>query len=379
MDENPETADGFLLKEKNTLVISLKENMFTEKENIFLKDNDFIVSFFCYQSGVHAVRIKNIRGEMTVLPFLGQQIWRAEFDNRPLQMKSMFKYPVYGKTYLKNYGAYLIHCGLTGMGNPGSGDTHELHGELPSAYYNHVYLFYKSNPVPAIGIGGTFHYREAFSCNYLFSPVLWLRNDSSIIEMEAVIENRRKSDFEYMYLTHINFNYIGNSRLFYSAPCKPDDIVIRDFVPSGKTLKPEYILLKEKIKNNPSLHHHILPDDPYDPEILLSLKYVPDEEGSAHSLLIHPDGYAFYVNHRPDEYTHAVRWITNTCDEKAIGLVLPCTAEPEGYKASKAKGTLEKLEPGEMRKYHCNFGILNPKEAEPVKELIQFTMDKEYT
>ena len=111
----------------------------------------------------------------------------------------------------------------------------------------------------------------------------------------------------------------------------------------------------------------------------MSLKYIPDDDGWAHSLLRHTDGFAYYVGHRPDEYEHTVRWITNTGDEKAVGLALPCTAQPEGYTSEKQKGNMKILKSGQKKIFHCRFGILDQEEAESVQQLIQLTMKNIYT
>ncbi len=59
-----------------------------------------------------------------MLPFQGMQIWSAEMDGQNLTMKSMFAEPHPTRTYLENYGGFLLHCGATAMGVPSKGDTH---------------------------------------------------------------------------------------------------------------------------------------------------------------------------------------------------------------------------------------------------------------
>ena len=93
-------------------------------------------NLFLYPSGVHAIRLVNSRGEIIILPFQGQQIWSAIFDERELSMRSMFSIPKPTRSYLENYGGFLLHCGATAMGVPGDNDTHPLHGELPNAPRN---------------------------------------------------------------------------------------------------------------------------------------------------------------------------------------------------------------------------------------------------
>ena len=197
-----------MINTNNSLVINLKNVLFTEHEKKLLDYKKLHVSVFRYSTGVEAVRVKNARGEFVILPFLGQQIWKIEFDNRPLAMTSVFEEPQQGKSYLENYGAFLLHCGLTGMGNPGRDDTHPLHGELPAAEYAEAYIIMKTDPVLSLGIGGNFRYKKAFANNYSFEPVVWIDENTSVISMEVTIENKKNSDLEYMYLTHINFNFI---------------------------------------------------------------------------------------------------------------------------------------------------------------------------
>ena len=90
--------------------------MFNEKERPLCQFDAFSITTFRYKSGVAALRIINARGEIIVLPFQGQQVWRANFDGRELTMRSMFDEPVSTREYLENYGAFMIHCGITGLG-----------------------------------------------------------------------------------------------------------------------------------------------------------------------------------------------------------------------------------------------------------------------
>ena len=94
--------------------IELYDQMFNEKERSLCQFDAFSITTFRYNSGVAALRIINARGEIIVLPFQGQQIWRANFDGRDLTMRSMFDEPVSTRDYLENYGAFMIHCGITG-------------------------------------------------------------------------------------------------------------------------------------------------------------------------------------------------------------------------------------------------------------------------
>jgi hypothetical protein len=78
---------------------------------------------------------------------------------------------------------------------------------------------------------------------------------------------------------------------------------------------------------------------------------------------VHPDGYASSIRHRPSQLRHGVRWICRTADQDCLGIVLPATAEPEGYAAEKAKGNVGTLAGGASVRYEIEAGLLTPVEA----------------
>ena len=115
--------------------INLDAVTFARHEEILVRHGALKVVAYRYASGVKALRVENGVGTVVLLPYQGQQIWDAVFHGRRLTMRSMFDEPVDTTDYLGNYGGFLLHCGATGMGNVGPGDSHALHGELPSARF----------------------------------------------------------------------------------------------------------------------------------------------------------------------------------------------------------------------------------------------------
>ena len=146
--------------------IDLHRSSFESRERRLLETGEFTVSAFRYDSGIEALRVCNARGEIIVLPFKGQQIWRAGFDGRDLTMRSMFDEPVDTQVYLETYGAFMIHCGLAGLGAPGPDDTHPLHGELPNAPFQKAWLVIDEGEGTLV-VGGSYRHTVAFSTNYL--------------------------------------------------------------------------------------------------------------------------------------------------------------------------------------------------------------------
>ena len=56
--------------------------------------------------------------------------------------------------------------------------------------------------------------------------------------------------------------------------------------------------------------------------------------------------------------------------QDALGLLLPATAEPEGYTAEKAKGNIKVLPPGGEFRFSLETGALSPAEAKEMEAKI---------
>jgi hypothetical protein len=109
--------------------IYLYEDFFTKEEREVFALGNLSASLFTYSTGVKAVRLKNDRGAIVLLPYMGQMIWRAEFDGYDMTMKTIFDEPIGAKeVFGETYGCFLMHCGLTAMGNPTAEDDHKPHG-----------------------------------------------------------------------------------------------------------------------------------------------------------------------------------------------------------------------------------------------------------
>ena len=89
--------------------IFLQPKQFRERETPLLADREFTCSTFRYESGVCALRLKNSRGEIVMLPYQGQQIWSASFDGRDLTEDSSA--PAFNLSYsrqLKGGGGFSL-------------------------------------------------------------------------------------------------------------------------------------------------------------------------------------------------------------------------------------------------------------------------------
>jgi hypothetical protein len=351
--------------------INLQPYFFTEAEKTLAEYAGLTASTFLYPTGVAGLRLANQVGQIVMLPFQGQQIWDVQFYGRTLTMKSMFNTPYPTTQYLHTYGGFLLHCGATAMGVPTAEDLHPLHGELPNAPYQLAQLLIGEDERGVyMGITGSYQYTVAFSHNYVARPLVKFYANSSRISISMTVKNLKRSEMELMYLGHINFRPVDNGKLVYSAPCDPDHVRVRSSIPSHISPPAGYREFLRELETNPEKHNLLAPDLAFDPEVVFFIDYLTDEAGWAHSMQVHPDGSADFISHRPAELDHGVRWISRTADQDALGLILPATAEPEGYTAEKAKGYIKVLPPGGEFRFSLEAGALSPAEAKEMEAKI---------
>jgi hypothetical protein len=352
--------------------IQLQPYFFTEAEQTLAEYEGLTASIFRYRSGVCGLRLSNQLGQMIMLPFQGQQIWHLEFYKRTLTMKSMFNQPYPTTEYLKTYGGFLLHCGATAMGVPTAEDRHALHGELPNAPYQTAELLIGQDERGMyLGLTGSYQYTVAFNHNYIARPLVKLYANSSLVPISMDIHNLKRSAMELMVMAHVNFRPVDDGRLVYSAPCDPEHVRVRSSIPSHVSPPPGYREFLAELEAHPEKHNLLKPDLAFDPEAVFFIDYLTDEAGWAHSMQIHPDGSADFISHRPDQLDHGVRWISRTADQDALGLILPATAEPEGYTAEKAKGNIKLIPAGGLFHFDLEVGALTPGEATKVEAKIK--------
>ncbi len=346
--------------------IHLQPGFFGERERLCIETPDGLsAALFRYDSGVAAVRLTNKHGHLIMLPFQGQQIWRAEMRGRDLTMRSMFTEPAANVPYLQSYGAFFLHCGFTAIGPAvAPTDNYPLHGELPQARYQAAHIELGSDARGAyIALGGSYQHTVAFSCNYRAEPLVKLYADSSMFEIGLRVTNLKETPMDYMYLGHINFRPVNYGRLVYSARVSPQTVRVRASIPPHIPATPAYRELLKTLAVKPELHHVLTPEQRYDPEAVFSIDYLADSDGYGHTLHVLPDGNGDYVRHRPDQLDKVIRWLCRTAEQDALGMAEVATAEVEGFAAEKAKGNVKSLAAGATWQCAVDVGALTPDET----------------
>lgn len=347
--------------------IYLKKSMFNEKEFLFVENGSMKVTAFKYSTGVEALKIENEKGYFIILPFQGQQIWRAHFCGKELVMKTKFLEPVPTTEYLKTYGGFLLHCGINNTGSPQEGEKpYPQHGEIPNAEYNTAYIDVEDD---YISVGGELLYDVSFTKNYTFSPECRLYKNDSVLKVKVTIENRRHYPMEYMYLCHINFRPIDGAELLYSAnSVKPVRGNYEGLPKEQRNRLTNYI---DRIDDDYTIHHKVGDENQvYDPELCFLIDYKSDDNNRTYTMQYTEDG-ACYVSHDTKVLPVGVRWISRTLDEDSMGMILPSTSEHLGYRNAKEKGQVKILGPMEKVEFLIEAGWLLKEKADEVRDKIE--------
>ena len=356
--------------------IQLREQMFSDKEQLFLDDGELKAYLFRYDSGVCGVKLENSKGYIVVLPYQGQMVWDAVFCGRSLKMKNACRIPKFRKEFRDTYGCYVMHCGLLRMGCPSEKDTHPHHGELPYVTYDEAAIVSGEDEKGRyLAVTGLYEYYKVFADHYAARPMTKLYAGSSLIDIRLEVENMGSAPMDLMYQCHINNAAEAGAKIYQTLPWDEEHMSARLSIPQYSEVNPKFLELLDRVREDVSVTRVIGKDDVYDPEIVTFLRSpVKDENGFVHYLYQHPDGSADYTTYDANVLNCAVRWIVYHRDWQAMGMVLPGTAEPEGYLAEKEKGNVRSLPGGETFVSEITAGYLPPEEAEQKKELIQRIM-----
>jgi hypothetical protein len=363
--------------------ITIQPSFFDDRPRELLKNKSFTVTTLRYSSGVCGIKIQNEKCSLVILPYMGMQIWFAEFCGRNLTMKSIFEEPLATAKYGDNYGAFLLHCGLTNMGCPAEGEDYPLHGELPFARYQEVYTGTgRDDKDEYLALGGTYIYKNSQEYYYAYTPELRLYRNATVAEMFISIENRRtKNPLDYMFMCHINWLAAEGSRIVYSAPGDREHIAVYPTILGEDSERAQAIkAYGEQLAANPLLGDILdSKTQAYDPEMCLNYTYRGDEQGWAHAMQVMPEGDACYVTFRLAELPYALRWICRTGDEDGIGIALPSTGNHLGTRYQKEHGLFNTIPPQGSGTLRFNFGYLPKAEAEKVEQKIKVILEHKKT
>lgn len=343
------------------MILNLKKEFFTDREYVLAENKDMKATAFKYSTGVAALKVENKNGYFIILPFQGQQIWRACFCGRELTMKTMKAEPVPNVAFLKTYGGFLLHCGITSVGAPDA--DHLQHGEIPNIEYDSAYMEIGED---YMAVGGSVDYNVSYVKRYIFSPKCTLTSDATTMKIDVELKNMREDPLEYAYLCHINFAPIYGAKLHYNAKCKTVHRIIPEDMNPDK--KKKLIAQLDRLEKDIHSADTVGEDGQfYQPEICCTMIY----EGDKGYTLQYKEGEgACYVCHPTDALPCSIRWISRYETEDAMGMVLPSTCEHRGYQYIKENGQLKYLDGYGTLKFTMEAGWIDDAKAkETIKKI----------
>ena len=353
--------------------VNFRPSFFGDRPLVLLEDGELKATAFCYESGVCGLKIENEHCSMVVLPYMGQQIWFAEFEGRNLTQKSIFDQPLATTKFGDNYGGLLLHCGLTNINCPGDGEDYPIHGELPFANYPETYAgIGRDEAGTYLAVGGTFVYRNSQEYHYAYSPELRLYAGATVAQMHIDIHNRRANDLEYMFMCHMNWLAVEGSHMVYSAPKDKEHIVVSPTELGGDS--PRAVAIREygkRLVEDPTIGD-VLDSKTQcnDPEMCTTIRYKGDEKGWAHAMQVMPEGDACYVGFDTAKLPYALRWVCRTGDEDGIGIALPTTGTNHSTAYQREHGLFNTLAPYAHDRLRFDFGYLPKERAQEMESHI---------
>ncbi len=325
---------------------------FTDKPSIILQSEDFKVTAFKYTSGVEGLRVENNKGYVTILPFLGQMIWDAEFCGHNLKMENMFSEPKPVKTVIETYGCFAFHSGLISNGCPSAEDTHALHGEMPCASMNSAWLTLSGNK---IAIQGEYEYVMGFGHHYRATPAVTLQANSSLFDIEMSVTNLASEPMPLQYMCHMNYAYVDNASLTENIPAAA--IKLRESIPGHVKPTEQWLAFNESIKSGAVKLNVLDQPEMCDPEIVFFMDNLTQYAAEPEFKMTGPDGTTFVTRFKSAELNYATRWILYNGSQKVGAFVLPATCRPEGFLAAKGNNTLIMLAQNETRHFRVTTGV----------------------
>jgi Domain of unknown function (DUF4432) len=353
--------------------VDLRRAFFGDSERVVLRHGSCTASLFRYETGIEAIRLSNERGHVVVLPYMGQIVWSAMFDEVELAMQSMFREPRPAKVIVETYGCLAYHAGLLRNGVPSPQDTHILHGEMPCAEMDKAGLECGVDERGGwIAVTGEREYAMGFGAHYRATPRVILRASAPDIDVVMDVENLSAAPMDLMYLCHVNFAFAEGGRIVQPVPFTPDHVITRTAIPGHVSPSDDYRALLAELAKDPARMEILNEAERYDPEQVFYIKGQPrGADGLVHYMMARREGDGFTIAWDPTIMQHTIRWILANSDQRVAAFAMPATCEPEGYLAEKGKGNVRSLKGGAKASFTTHIGYVDSTKAAAAAKSIE--------
>lgn len=335
-----------------TTRIMLWREGFTDCPKTLLENADFTVTAFRYASGVEGLKIKNSRGHLVILPWLGQMIWEAHFDGHDLTMRNMFRQPKPATEVVATYGCFAFHSGLLANGCPSPEDTHPLHGEMACAAMDEAWLELEGD---TLRLGGCYEYVMGFGHHYQAQPAVVMRKARALFDIQMAVTNLASVAMPLQYMCHMNYAYIPGASFSQNVP--DEALALRESIPAHVKPTAQWQAFNQRLLQGEASLTCLSEPDYYDPEIVFFADRLDRYTDNPEFRMIAPDGTTFVTRFSSQAFNYVTRWILCNGDQQVAAFALPATCRPEGFLAAQRNGSLLQLAPQETRTFTVTTGI----------------------
>ncbi len=258
------------------------------------------------------------------------------------------------------FGGLLTTCGLTYLGNPceDEGEKLGLHGRISYIPTEKVKVSEEwEGEEYILSAEGQMRQTTVFGENLLLKRKISTRMGESRLWICDTVENEgyRKSPFMILYHINIGFPVLcGKSRLISpTLEVKPRD----EEAAKGKE---EYYKFTDPIPDfKEKVYYHEMKEDASG---IVRCALVNDN--------LEKEGFGAYVSYKKEQLPHFIEWKMMGEGDYVVGME-PANCLVEGRAKEKKKGTLQFIQPGEIKKFELEIGVLScKKETEEFEKLI---------
>lgn len=319
-------------------------------------------------TGLKAVRVYTGTGlDFTIFPSRGMDIAWASFNGKALGFLSKTG-PVHPRYYESKglewlrtfFGGLLTTCGLTYMGAPcvDEGEELGLHGRITNIEAEDVCIEQEwQGDEYIISVKGKVGEVKFFGVNLVLTRKITVFAGKNIIKIDDAIENLGFKPEPLMVLYHFNFGYplLSESAKVYAPVNKviprDEEAKIGRGVEEYNIFQPPTVGYKEKV-------------------FFLDLK--ADKSGNTMIALINEEmGIGVYEKFNKQQLPKFTEWKMMGQSEYVLGLE-PGTAVPNGRKWVREQGELLFIQPGEIKTFNIELGVLeNKKEFDETIQAIK--------
>jgi hypothetical protein len=309
-----------------------------------------------FEEGVLGVDVTTGSGlDFSVLPSRGLDISSAHYNGRSLAWRSATtdKHPAFfeeeDRGWLRSfYGGLVLTCGLTwaGAACEDEGQPLGLHGRVSHLPATNVHWDgHWEGDDYILSVSGKLREAIVFGENIQLTRRIWARMGESRFYIDDTVENMGYQRTPHMMLYHINIGFPAvddNARLISpSRTVTPRDAEAEEGKERYAQLQPPTQDYAEKA------YFHDMK---------------PDAQGKVTTAIVNPDcdsgaGFGVYATYNKSELPCFCEWKMMDQGTYVVGME-PANALVLGRAKERELGRLQFLEPGEVREYHLEIGVV---------------------